>query len=55
MISQANKIHIAFLLEFIGAAAIVGAAFFSPLAERIAVLGGVAAFTLGKSFFRIAG
>lgn len=46
-------IQIGFLLEFAGAAAIVGAAFFSPLPERIAVLAGVGAFAVGKFFPRM--
>jgi hypothetical protein len=51
--SSGRGIQIGFLLEFVGAAAIVGAAFFSPLPERIAVLAGVAAFALGRFFPRI--
>lgn len=47
-------IQIGFLLEFIGAAAVIAAAFFSPLPERIAVLAGVGAFAAGKFFPRIA-
>ncbi|HMD31665.1 MAG TPA: hypothetical protein VKG84_07130 [Candidatus Acidoferrales bacterium] len=46
-------IHLGFLLEFIGAAAVVGAAFFSPLPERIAVLAGVSSFAIGRFFPRI--
>jgi hypothetical protein len=46
--------NIGFLLEFIGAAAVIGAAFFSPLPERIAVLAGVGAFAAGRFFPRIA-
>jgi hypothetical protein len=46
-------IQIGFLLEFIGAAAVIGAAFFSPLPERIAVLCGVGAFAAGRFFPRI--
>ena len=46
-------IQIGFLLEFIGAAAVIAAAFFSPLPERIAVLSGVGAFALGRFFPRI--
>jgi len=45
--------NIGFLLEFIGAAAVIGAAFFSPLPERIAVLFGVGAFAAGRFFPRI--
>jgi hypothetical protein len=45
--------NIGFLLEFIGAAAVIGAAFFSPLPERIAVLAGVGAFAAGRFFPRI--
>jgi len=36
-----------------GAAAVIGAAFFSPLPERIAVLSGVSAFAVGRFFPRI--
>jgi len=43
-------IQIGFLLEFIGAAAVIAAAFFSPLPERIAVLSGVGAFAVGRFF-----
>ena len=46
-------IQFGFLLEFIGAAAVISAAFFSPLPERIAVLAGVAAFAVGRFFPRI--
>ena len=46
-------IQIGFLLEFIGAAAVIAAAFFSPLPERISVLAGVGAFAAGKFFPRI--
>jgi hypothetical protein len=53
MSDQANKIRIGFLLEFAGAAAVIAAAFFSPIPERIAVLSGVAAFALGRVFPRI--
>ncbi len=53
MSDQANKIHIGFILEFAGAAAVIAAAFFSPLPERIAVLSGVGAFALGRFFPRI--
>lgn len=48
-------IPIAFLLQFIGGAAILAAAFFSPLPERIAVLAGLAAFGFGRAYSRIAG
>ncbi len=48
-------IQIGFLLEFIGAAAVIAAAFFSPLPERIAVLAGVGAFAAGRFFPRITG
>jgi hypothetical protein len=51
--SSGSGIHIGFLLEFIGAAAVIAAAFFSPLPERIAVLSGVGAFALGRFFPRI--
>jgi hypothetical protein len=51
--SGSAGIHIGFLLEFIGAAAVIGAAFFSPLPERIAVLSGVGAFAAGRFFPRI--
>lgn len=53
MSDLANKIHIGFVLEFAGAATVIGAAFFSPLPERIAVLSGVVAFALGRFFPRI--
>jgi len=46
-------IQIGFLLELIGAAAVIGAAFFSPLPERIAVLSGVGSFAVGRFFPRI--
>lgn len=46
-------IQIGFLLELIGAAAVVAAAFFSPLPERIAVLSGVGAFAVGRFFPRL--
>ncbi|HUK53088.1 MAG TPA: hypothetical protein VL099_07345 [Candidatus Binatia bacterium] len=46
-------IQVGFLLEMIGAAAVIGAAFFSPLPERIAVLAGVGAFAVGRFFPRI--
>ena len=46
---------IAFVLQFAGAAAILAAAIFSPVAERIAVLGGAAAFAAGKAYSRFAG
>jgi len=46
-------IQIGFLLEFVGAAAVIAAAFFSPLPERIAVLSGVGAFAAGRFFPRI--
>jgi len=46
-------IQIGFLLEFAGAAAVIAAAFFSPLPERIAVLSGAAAFAAGRFFPRI--
>jgi len=46
-------IQIGFVLEFIGAAAVVAAAFFSPLPERIAVLSGVGAFAVGRFLPRI--
>jgi len=52
--SSAPHIQIAFLLEFAGAAAVIAAAFFSPLPQRIAVLAGVAAFAIGRFFPRIA-
>ena len=48
--SSASGIQIGFVLEMIGAAAVVGAAFFSPLPERIAVLSGVGAFAVGRFF-----
>ncbi len=51
--SSGSGIQIGFLLEFIGAAAVIAAAFFSPLPERIAVLSGVGAFALGRFFPRI--
>jgi len=51
--SSASGIQIGFVLEMIGAAAVVGAAFFSPLPERIAVLSGVGAFAVGRFFPRI--
>lgn len=53
MSDQVSKIHIGFVLEFAGAAAVIAAAFFSPLPERIAVLSGVGAFVLGRFFPRI--
>jgi hypothetical protein len=46
-------VQIGFVLELIGAAAVIGAAFFSPLPERIAVLSGVGAFAVGRFFPRI--
>ena len=51
--SSASGIQIGFVLEMIGAAAVIGAAFFSPLPERIAVLSGVGAFAVGRFFPRI--
>ena len=51
--SSGSGIQIGFLLEFIGAAAVIAAAFFSPLPERIAVLSGVGAFAAGRFFPRI--
>ena len=51
--SSGPGIQIGFLLEFIGAAAVIAAAFFSPLPERIAVLSGVGAFAAGRFFPRI--
>jgi len=51
--SSTAGIQIGFLLELIGAAAVIGAAFFSPLPERIAVLSGVGAFAVGRFFPRI--
>jgi hypothetical protein len=51
--SASPGIQIGFLLEFIGAAAVIAAAFFSPLPERIAVLSGVGAFAAGRFFPRI--
>ncbi|HKO05854.1 MAG TPA: hypothetical protein VJW51_13945 [Candidatus Acidoferrales bacterium] len=48
--SGSTGIQIGFLLELIGAAAVVAAAFFSPLPERIAVLSGVGAFVVGRFF-----
>jgi len=51
--SSSPGIQIGFLLEFIGAAAVIAAAFFSPLPERIAVLSGVGAFAAGRFFPRI--
>jgi hypothetical protein len=51
--SSGPGIQLGFLLEFIGAAAVIGAAFFSPLPERIAVLSGVGAFAVGRFFPRI--
>jgi hypothetical protein len=51
--SSSPGIQIGFLLELIGAAAVIGAAFFSPLPERIAVLSGVGAFAVGRFFPRI--
>ena len=51
--SSGSGIQIGFVLEFIGAAAVIGAAFFSPLPERIAVLSGVGAFAAGRFFPRI--
>ena len=55
MSDQHKAISIAFLLQFIGAAAILAAAFFSPLPERIAVLAGAAAFAFGRAYSRVAG
>ena len=55
MNEQHQHISIAFLLQFAGAAAILAAALFSPLPERIAVLAGAAAFAFGKAYSRIAG
>ena len=46
---------ISFALQFAGATAILAAAFFSPVAERVAVLGGVTAFAAGKAYSRFAG
>ncbi|HVN08117.1 MAG TPA: hypothetical protein VMS37_13835 [Verrucomicrobiae bacterium] len=51
--SSGSGIQIGFLLEFVGAAAVIAAAFFSPLPERIAVLSGVGAFAVGRFFPRI--
>ena len=51
--SGSGGIQIGFVLEMIGAAAVIGAAFFSPLPERIAVLSGVGAFAVGRFFPRI--
>jgi len=51
--SSSPGIQIGFLLEFIGAAAVIAAAFFSPLPERIAILSGVGAFAVGRFFPRI--
>jgi len=51
--SSSSGIQIGFVLEFIGAAAVIGAAFFSPLPERIAVLSGVGAFAAGRFFPRL--
>ena len=51
--SSASGIQIGFVLELAGAAAVIGAAFFSPLPERIAVLSGVGAFAVGRFFPRI--
>jgi hypothetical protein len=51
--SAGSGIQIGFILEFCGAAAVVAAAFFSPLPERIAVLAGVASFAVGRFFPRI--
>jgi hypothetical protein len=51
--SSGPGIQIGFLLEFIGAAAVIAAAFFSPLPVRIAVLSGVGAFAAGRFFPRI--
>ena len=51
--SSGPGIQIGFLLEFMGAAAVIAAAFFSPLPERIAVLSGVGAFAAGRFFPRI--
>lgn len=51
--TASTGIQIGFLLEFIGAAAVIAAAFFSPLPERIAVLSGVGAFAAGRFFPRI--
>jgi len=51
--SSGSGIQIGFMLEFIGAAAVIAAAFFSPLPERIAVLSGVGAFAAGRFFPRI--
>ena len=52
MSDQRKSIPIAFLLQFIGGAAILAAAFFSPLPERIAVLAGAAAFAFGRAYSR---
>ena len=46
-------IQIGFLLEFIGAAAVIAAAFFSPLPEKIAVLAGVGSLVAGRLFQRL--
>lgn len=51
--SSNSGIHIGFVLEFAGAAAVIAAAFFSPLPERIVVLSGVGAFAVGRFFPRI--
>jgi hypothetical protein len=51
--SSSTGIQLGFLLEFIGAAAVIAAAFFSPLPERIAILSGVGAFAAGRFFPRI--
>ena len=51
--SSAHGIQLGFLLEFCGAAAVVAAAFFSPLPERIAILAGVASFAVGRFLPRI--
>ncbi len=51
--ASTSGIQIGFVLEMIGAAAVIGAAFFSPLPERIAVLSGAGAFAVGRFFPRI--
>jgi len=51
--SSGSGIQLGFMLEFIGAAAVIAAAFFSPLPERIAVLSGVSAFAAGRFLPRI--
>jgi hypothetical protein len=55
MSDQHKTISIAFLLQFAGAAAILAAAFFAPLPERVAVLSGAAAIAFGKAFSRFGG